>query len=118
MKEKQLLFSLTKKDFAIETFCTGGTGGPGGQHKNAKKNGVRIKHLASGAVAQETTHREQFRNKEVAFRKLVQTKAFLRWHKWKVAEALGTLRDLDKLVDGMMSREQDFKVETVPLARK
>ena len=46
--EKKLLFSLTAKDFEVQTFCTGGAGG---QHRNAKKNGVRIIHTASGAAA-------------------------------------------------------------------
>jgi len=81
-KPKRLLFTLTRKDFEVETFCTGG---PGGQHKNAKQNGVRIRHTASGAVAQETTHREQYRNKELAFHKLTETPVFKKWHKAEVA---------------------------------
>jgi peptide chain release factor 2 len=56
MKEKTLLFSLTKKDFEVQTFCTGG---PGGQHKNAKRNGVRIIHPASGARAEHRDGRDQ-----------------------------------------------------------
>lgn len=32
-KEKQLLFLLTKKNFVVQTFCTGGNGGG---HRNAK----------------------------------------------------------------------------------
>lgn len=55
-KEKTLLFSLTKKDFTIQTFCTGGKGG---QHRNAKQNGVRIIHPASGAVAEHRDGRDQ-----------------------------------------------------------
>lgn len=56
MKEKVLLFSLTRKDFEVQTFCTGG---PGGQHKNAKRNGVRIIHLDSGARAEHRDGRDQ-----------------------------------------------------------
>jgi protein subunit release factor B len=57
MKEKQLLFSLTAKDFEFTTFCTGGAGG---QHRNAKQNGVRCFHPASGAVAEHRDGREQY----------------------------------------------------------
>ena len=46
-KEKTLLFSVTAADCDFETFCTGGNGG---QHRNAKQNGVRVRHRASGAV--------------------------------------------------------------------
>lgn len=56
MKEKRLLFSLTKKDFEVYTFCTGGNGG---QHRNAKRNGVRITHPVSGAVAEHRDGRDQ-----------------------------------------------------------
>jgi protein subunit release factor B len=45
-REKQLLFTLSAKDFEFQTFCTGGAGG---QHRNAKQNGVRCIHIASGA---------------------------------------------------------------------
>jgi hypothetical protein len=34
-QDKRLLFSLTAKDFEIQTFCTGGNGG---QNRNAKQN--------------------------------------------------------------------------------
>lgn len=102
MKEKQLLFSLTKKDFEIQTFCTGG---PGGQHKNAKQNGVRIIHTASGARAEHRDGRDQGKNKIEAFKKLVETKTFMRWHHAEVAKRLGRLKDLDAQIDAMMSPE-------------
>jgi protein subunit release factor A len=54
---KQLLFSLTANDFEFQTFCTGGKGG---QHRNAKQNGVRCLHPASGAVAEHRDGREQY----------------------------------------------------------
>lgn len=57
MENKILLFSLTKKDFEIQTFCTGGKGG---QHRNAKQNGVRIIHTASGARAEHRDGRDQY----------------------------------------------------------
>jgi len=44
---KEKLFSITKKDLEIQTFCSGGLGG---QHQNKTASGVRIIHRASGAV--------------------------------------------------------------------
>ncbi len=86
MGEKKLLFSLTRKDFVVQTFCTGGNGG---QHRNAKQNGVRIIHPASGARAEHRDGRDQAKNKQEAFRKLVATEEFARWHRATVAKMLG-----------------------------
>ena len=103
----KLLFSLTKKDFIVQTFCTGGKGG---QHRNAKQNGVRIIHPASGARAEHRDGRDQFRNRAVAFEKLVQSKIFRAWHKLECARLLGYLQNLDHIVDGQME-EVNLKVE-------
>ena len=43
--EKKLLFSITRKDFDVQTFCAGG---PGGQHQNKTASAVRIVHLPLG----------------------------------------------------------------------
>lgn len=85
-RPKKLLFSLTKDDFEFQTFCTGGSGG---QHRNAKQNGVRVIHPASGAVAEHRDGRDQRKNKEAAFTKIAETKAFKAWHKMEVARRLG-----------------------------
>lgn len=92
--DKQLLFSLTRKDFEIQTFCTGGNGG---QHRNAKQNGVRIIHPASGARAEHRDGRDQGKNKEAAFLKLTKTPAFLAWHKAEVGRRLGLISEEEKL---------------------
>lgn len=111
IKEKKLLFSLTQKDFEFETFCTGGSGG---QHRNAKQNGVRVRHLASGAVTEHRDGRDQRKNKEAAFAKIVETKEFKAWHKIHVAKCLGRENevfhifgnaDINKKVDDMMRPE-------------
>lgn len=85
----KLLFSLTRRDFEVQTFCTGGNGG---QHRNAKQNGVRIIHTASGAVAEHRDGRDQAKNKAEAFRKLAETPAFKAWHTAEVARRLGMER--------------------------
>ena len=73
-----LLFSVTKKDFTRQTFCTGGNGG---QHRNATQNGVRLIHEASGARAEYRDGRDQFINERKAFLKLIETREFKHWHR-------------------------------------
>ena len=104
---KKLLFSLTAKDFEFQTFCTGG---PGGQHKNAKRNGVRCIHPASGAVAEHRDGRDQFLNKREAFRKCCETDKFKAWHKIESLKRLGVIKNIDKVVDEMM-KETNLKIE-------
>jgi protein subunit release factor A len=106
--EKQLLFSLTKNDFEIQTFCTGGKGG---QHRNAKQNGVRIIHTASGARAEHRDGRDQAKNKKEAFVKLCKSAQFLAWHRMEVARRLGQLRDIERRVEEMI-QEKNLRIET------
>jgi len=106
-KEMPLLFSLTAKDFEFQTFCTGGAGG---QHRNAKQNGVRCIHPASGAVAEHRDGRDQVRNKREAFEKCANTAKFKAWHRIEVMRRLGQLKDVDRRVDEMM-RDENLKVE-------
>lgn len=104
---KHLLFSLTAKDFEVQTFCTGGNGG---QHRNAKQNGVRIIHTASGARAEHRDGRDQARNKAAAFEKLAQSKLFLEWHKLECARRLGIVREVDAAIEAAMA-PHNLKVE-------
>jgi protein subunit release factor A len=106
-KEMKLLFSLTKKDFEVQTFCTGG---PGGQHKNAKQNGVRIIHTASGARSEHRDGRDQAANKKKAFEKLAKNDVFLKWHRGEVARRLGQLAEIDHRVNEQM-RAHNLRVE-------
>lgn len=108
-EEKTLLFSLTKKDFEVQTFCTGGKGG---QHRNAKQNGVRIIHKASGARAEHRDGRDQAKNKAEAFKKLVESKAFKAWHKYEVARRLGQVKDIEKAVADAM-RSENLLIEYI-----
>jgi protein subunit release factor A len=106
-KNKQLLFSLTKKDFVVQTFCTGGNGGG---HRNAKQNGVRIIHPASGARAEHRDGRDQAKNKVAAFKKLVETPEFKAWHKVETMRLLGQLKEIEERVDDAM-RPEHIKIE-------
>lgn len=106
MTDKKLLFSLTAKDFVFQTFCTGGSGG---QHRNAKQNGVRCIHPASGARAEHRDGRDQYRNKQEAFRKCAESPVFQAWHRLETARRLGAdTRTIDEIVDDQM---KDIMVE-------
>jgi protein subunit release factor B len=63
-KPKQLLFSLTRKDFTWQTFRAGGKGG---QNQNKVESGVRCIHPPSGARGEARDSRDQWRNKQSAF---------------------------------------------------
>jgi len=80
---KQLIFSITKDDFSVQTFRSGGKGG---QHQNKTESGVRIVHRESGAVGEGRTERSQHQNKKYAFKRLVASGKFQVWLKRKIFE--------------------------------
>lgn len=109
-KERELLFSLTKKDFRVDTFRSGGKGG---QHQNKTNSGVRITHIESGAVGESREERSQHQNRKIAFQRLIESKRFQIWHKKKVAQIMLEKQhkeSLEKQVDRMMD-EKYLKVE-------
>jgi len=95
MGKGELLFSLTKKDFDIQRFKSGGKGG---QHQNTCDSGVRIRHKASGAVGESREHRSQHANKKTAFNRLVKTPEFKLWHSRMVFEVCSN-KTVDEIVD-------------------
>jgi protein subunit release factor A len=74
-KEEPLL-TLTKKDFRVDKFRSGGKGG---QHQNKVESGVRITHIESGISAESRSDRSQHRNKQIAFRRLCDKPEFKNW---------------------------------------
>lgn len=106
-KKKELLFSVTKKDFRIDTFRSGGKGG---QNQNKRDTGVRMVHLDSGAVGESREERSQLQNKKNAFRRCIDSKRFKTWHRMRVAECLLNLQEINKAVDEMMDMK-NIKVE-------
>jgi len=100
-KKKELLFSLTKKDFEMQVFRSGGKGG---QHQNKTSSGVRIIHRESGAVGESRRERSQHQNKKIAFRHLVDSAKFKVWQNRKIWEVLQN-KTLEQNVDEMMIPE-------------
>ncbi len=80
------MFSVTAKDFEIQTFRSGGKGG---QNQNKVNSGVRIIHQASGARGEARDSRDQPENRKNAFRRLLATDEWKRWHRSEVARRLG-----------------------------
>jgi protein subunit release factor A len=108
MTANVLLFSITAQDFEFQTFCTGGKGG---QHRNAKQNGVRCIHIASGARAEHRDGRDQRKNKEAAFQKCAETDVFKAWHRVETLKRLGRMKSVDQAVNEAM-REENLRVES------
>lgn len=67
---------VTKKDLRVDTFRPGGNGG---QKMQKTSSGVRITHLASGAVGQATDTRSREENKKLAFRRMAEHWKFKMW---------------------------------------
>jgi protein subunit release factor B len=95
---RELLFSVTKDDLTIQTFCSGG---PGGQHQNKVETGVRIIHKESGAVGESRSERSQHTNKKLAFERLVKSPKFKVWFTRKTNEVL-TGKTIEQRVNEMM----------------
>lgn len=104
--KKELLFSVTKKDFTISYFSGKGAGG---QHRNRHKNCVRISHKESGAMATGQSHRERRSNMKDALRRLVDSHKFKVWlnrKSWEIIEG----KKLEDKVEEQMN-PKNLKVE-------
>jgi protein subunit release factor A len=106
MSNKELLFSLTKDDFIVQTFHAGG---PGGQNQNKVASGVRIIHKESGASAESRESRSQLENKRIALKKLSTNPKFKIWLNNKVWEIINQ-KSIEGTVDEMMQPD-NLKVE-------
>jgi len=103
---KELLFSITKKDFKIDYFS--GTGA-GGQHRNKHQNCVRLHHLESGVRSTGQSNRSRTANLREAFKGLVKHPQFKMWHSRKVQEILN-----GKSIEDMVTEQMhpgNLKVE-------
>ena len=108
--KKEHLFTISKKDFTIQTFKSGG---PGGQHQNKTDSGVRITHDESRAVGESRTHRGQHQNKREALKRLTDSAKFKIWLNRKVYEVTSG-KTIDQRVDESMTPDSvrvDYKGE-------
>lgn len=108
--DKQLLFSVTKKDLRIETMRGSGKGG---QNRNKRDTAVRITHFDSGAVGYSEDERSQGQNKKKAFERLINSDKFQNWMKIKASEVIGVVKtqeEIKKEVDEWMN-EKYLKIE-------
>jgi protein subunit release factor B len=80
---KQHLFSVTMDDCRLETFTAGGNGG---QNQNRRNTGVRITHLASGAVGEARDSRSQLQNKKAAWTRMAKSPEFQKWIRRETAK--------------------------------
>lgn len=113
-KRRELLFSVTKKDFIIEPFKGSGKGG---QHRNKTMSCVRIRHHDSGAEAIGTEHREQGRNKKLAFKRITETKKFKDWIKIRTSEIIKGKIDVERIVEDAMN-PKNLKIEAYDCIKK
>lgn len=79
---RELIASYTRKDFRVDTFCTGG---PGGQNQNRKRKGARITHLLSGLASESRVHKSHEQNRKDAFKKLAALVGA--WHRKQIRVA-------------------------------
>lgn len=89
MKKRQLLFSLTEKDFI---FKEKRGSGKGGQKRNKTSSAIQCFHEPSGAMGESEDSRSQSQNKKMAFKRMTDTKEFKSWLKLKTEAALGNIQ--------------------------
>lgn len=104
---KELLFSVTKKDFEIQTFRSGGKGG---QNQNKVSSGCRIIHKDSGARGEARDSRTFLQNRKNAFLRLLETPEWKAWYKMECARKMGQAALLDENVSRAMTPET-LKIE-------
>ena len=104
---KELLFSVTKKDFEIQTFRSGGKGG---QNQNKRDTGVRIVHRESGATGESREERSQAQNKKNAFKRLTESLKFKLWLNNKINEIIFDESEVERKVEEEM-KENNLKIE-------
>jgi len=103
---RRKLFSVTIKDCKVDTFTVSGHGGAG---KDTSNSGVRITHIASCAIGKCGEHRSQLKNKQIAFRRMAESKEFKTWLRVIIAE-LSSGKTLEQKVEEEME-PQKLKVE-------
>lgn len=107
MKERKALFSVTASDCKFDYYRGRGKGG---QKKNVTDNCVRCTHIESGAVGKSEQGRSQRKNKELAFKRMAESKEFKNWLHLECSRRAGELSEIERKVERSM-RESNLKIE-------
>jgi protein subunit release factor B len=107
-RPRELAFSVTKKDLEFQTMRGSG---PGGQHRNKRDTGVRVRHTASGAVGVATDSKSQHENRRNAVRRMTETKEFKLWVKLRLGEMARDGQTIEQAVEEKMQKTEDFRLE-------
>jgi len=116
-KKLEHVFSITKKEFEVQTFRAGGKGG---QNQNKVESGVRIVHPASGAVGESRNFRDQIANKKAAFKRLTDSTKFRAWLRIEAAKQsleIAERRRIEKEVEDWV-QDKYLKIETFSIERR
>lgn len=107
MARKKVL-TVTKKDCEWQVFRTSGAGG---QHRDKTSSAVRCIHPPSGARGESRESRSQAANRQLAFRRMAESKEFQMWAR-KVASGDQALESqIEAEVERQMA-PRNIKVET------
>ena len=106
--QKELLFSITKKDFNLEWFS--GSGG-GGQHRNKHQNCCRLTHKETRIMKTGQRQRSRIQNLKDALISITESEIFKKWHKIKCSEAINGKTDIEEKVNNMIENEIMYEIK-------
>ena len=106
MIRKELLFSITKKDFNIDWYNGSGAGGQG---RNKLKQCCRLTHIASGAMSTGQSSKSRVANQKEAFKGVMEHPKFKMWYNTQVMEHLSQETTEERVEKSM--KPENIKVE-------
>jgi len=90
---REPIFSLTRKDFKVETMRGSGKGG---QKRNKTESKVRITHIETGISASSDDDRDQRKNRKIAFKRLCADRRFKAWLSQKTLRSIDIQREVEQ----------------------
>lgn len=105
---KDPILKMTAKDFKWDYFKVPGHGG---QKKNKTSSACRCTHEASGAVGTASESRSQRENREMAFKRMAETKEFQQWARIETLKKAHVVEQIEKQIDSDLSNPNITIVE-------